>query len=315
MKTMDVSHLKKMLGGANGKRLDSLAAGRVSRPHPPQIPQSRRAANKLLGALVDPAVGKQFAAVLKKDRAQREAIAKKSKSAAIKNSHATQKVLSLAMAQRMKDLQVLALDPPSVGSPEFHLLNIPSLIEPTGSVELDASAVVPSDSSAKFKFRTESNFAGGVRFHYGWTNPKDKFVVLNADGYAIFNGHLYCGVDGGTFPGDRITKISLDARLDIFQMWTDPPSQPIPQPDQSVIALTMQHTANGFFAVGAVEARDFFRGYDLRHTLLVVPPLATVDFAVTLTVNCTNRDGLTDVDFSSNAFRVGSPAVLLAVVS
>ena len=156
-----------------------------------------------------------------------------------------------------------------------------------------------------------------MKFYYLWRNPKDTFSVINVDGYAIFHGYAYVGVGGGIFPGDRMASISVDGSLEILEWWNQPPTQPPAQPDQSVNVANLRVTAYGWSEVGAIDARDIFRGYDLRHTLMLVPPSATLVFTVTAAVSCaTGSDsGLTEVDFASGAFQVGSPAVLVAVLS
>jgi hypothetical protein len=68
---------------------------------------------------------------------------------------------------------------------------------------------------------------------------------------------------------------------------------------------------------GAVDARNFFRGFDLRHTLMIVPPLGTVVVAVTAGIVCgTGHDsGHAEADFASAGFQVGSPAGLFTILS
>jgi hypothetical protein len=140
--------------------------------------------------------------------------------------------------------------------------------------------------------------------------------VVDVDGYAIFRGFGYVGTGGGLLPGDRMASASVDGRLEIYE-WTQPPTQPMPQPDQSVDVATLLVTAYGWGEVGAIESRNIHRGYDLRHTTLVVRPFGVLVFAVTAFVSCaTGSDsGLAEIDFASGDFRVGSPAVVVAILS
>jgi hypothetical protein len=319
MKAIDVSRIKKMLSGAEGKRLDRISASQSSIPERLRNKDSRQAAAKLLAPALKQSglTAKQFDGILSKDKAKLEATLKKSKAAAVKNSRSVQKVLNAAAAQRLKAFEAVAAVPPTVGSPEYHLLNTPFMIWPTNSVDLEASEIVPSNSWAKFRVRTENDFYGDVKFYYLWSNPKDTFAVINVDGYVIFNGHAFVGVDGGLFPGDRMAEVIVTGRLDIFEWWNQPPTQPYAQPDQSANALTLKVTAYGFSEVGGLDAKDVFRGYDLRHTLMLVPPFGTIVFAITAAVSCGTGDdsGLTEADFASGAFQVGSPAVLVTVLS
>lgn len=76
-------------------------------------------------------------------------------------------------------------------------------------------------------------------------------------------------------------------------------------------------SAFGFGDGGSIEIRDSFRGDDLRHTLLIVPPLATLIFTVVAEVSasCGSDSGLVEFDFLSGGFQVGSPAVLVTLLS
>ncbi len=160
-------------------------------------------------------------------------------------------------------------------------------------------------------------FYGDVKFYFLWSNPKDKVAVINVDGYAIFHGYAYVGVGGGIFPGDRMASVSVDGRLDILEWWNQPPTQPPTQPDQLVNVASLRVTAYGWSEVGAIDAREIYRGYDLRHTLFLVPPFGTLVFTVTAAVSLStgSDSGFAQIDFASGAYQVGSPAVLVAVLS
>jgi hypothetical protein len=206
-----------------------------------------------------------------------------------------------------------------VPSPQYHLLNTPFLIWPTNSVDLEASEIVPANSWAKFRARigTNRSFFGDVKFYYLWDNPNDKFAVINADGYSIFHGTAFVGVGGGNFPANRSASVRLTATLQIFEWWNQPPTSPFVQPDQSAEILNLRVSAGGFFEVGAIDLRNVFRGSDLRHTLMLVPPRGVVVFAVTTAASMgTGQDnGLAEIDFASGEFMVGSPAVLVTVLT
>jgi hypothetical protein len=76
----------------------------------------------------------------------------------------------------------------------------------------------------------------------------------------------------------------------------------------------MSEDTGGWGEVGALDARDLFRGSALNHAQMIVPPQATIVFVVVASVRCDTGDdsSIAAADFASGAFQVGSPAVLLA---
>lgn len=315
----EIARIKKMLRGSVGKRLDKAHAAQADLPKRLRNKDSRRAAAKFLASTVDRSATMQFASILSTDQANLETALQEAKAEAVRNSRANQKLLNAAAAQRVKGYSNFAGLPATVGSAEYELLNEPFLIWPTNSVDLEASEIVPSNSFAKFRTRVGNgkDFYGDVKFYYLWRNPRDKFAVINVDGYVIFNGHCNVGVQGGNFPGDRAAYVAVTGRLDILEWFNQPPTSPPRQVDQEARALDLKVTAFGFAEVGAIDAKDLFRGYDLRHTLMVVPPSAVLVFVVVAAVSCvTGEDsGLAEADFASGGFQVGSPAVLVAILS
>jgi len=181
------------------------------------------------------------------------------------------------------------------------------------------SEIVPSKSWAKIQLQSDTTRTDELKFYYLWETPKDKYVVINVDGYLVLNGYCQAGAGGGFWPSDRYSKISVDARLDIYEWWNQPPTSPFSQPDQtqSAIIPPLEVSAEGFLEVGGIEYTTLFRGYDLSHTLMLVPPQAWVVFAVTTSIASVNGNDSshTEADFASGDFHVMSPAVHVAVLS
>jgi hypothetical protein len=315
----DIRKIKTALRGARGRRLDRQRAAELSLPTRVRNADSGRAAAKLLSpALTDRATARAFAALVASDDAKLAAGLKRLKADAIRKSREGQRGLRAQAAQRVRGLEAV-VSSPLTGGTQYELLTEPFLIWPTNSIDLEASEIVPANSSAKFRARiTEGkSFYGDVKFYYIWRNPRSTFAVVHVDGYAIFHGYAYVGVGGGLFPASRSARATVDGRLDILEWYNQPPTQPATQPDQSVSVANLSVSAGGFSEVGAIDWRDIYRGYDLRHTFLLVPPSAVLLFVVTAAVSLrTGSDsGYAEVDFASGAFNVGSPAVLVAVVS
>jgi hypothetical protein len=315
----NVARIRKMLTGSIGKQIDRASAINTALPETLRHKESRRAAAKALGAVVDRSTQRQLGDIMANDQAALQAALETSKAAAMKGSRGALKILNAAAAARVKGLAALPAVPTTGGTPQYDLQNTPFLIWPTNSVDLEASEIIPANSFAKFRTRigTHKSFYGDVKFYYLWTNPNNKFALININGYVIFNGHCSVGVGGGNFPGDRSATVGLTGALQIFEWWNQPPTSPPSQPDESVDALHLRVTAFGWGEAGAVDARNFFRGFDLSHTLMIVPPFGTVVVAVTARVVCgTGEDsGNAEADFASAGFQVGSPAVLFTILS
>lgn len=273
----------------------------------------------MLAPTLDRSTVKKFADIVEQDRARLDARLKRIKAETVRASRDRQRTLQTAAAQLVNGLQAVGQLPVD-GSPIGRvLLNVPFLISANSSVELEQFQIIENKSFAKFRARVENPdvFFGNVKFFYVWTNPKNAFEVINVTGFVTFNGHCSVGVDGGLFPGDRQAGVSVKGRLDILEFFNDPPTSPLSQPDQEVTALQMRETAFSFGEVGALDARDVFRGLALSHLHMVVPPLAVIVFGVVAAVSCgTGKNGSNAAaDFASGAFQVGSPAVLLATLT
>jgi hypothetical protein len=319
MDKQGIDRIRKALTGAQGKRLAKREAA-AEQPFDDGGATARRKAAKLASTIQPTGKAvKRFDKLLKAHSARAAEKARKWQAAAIEESVADAKLVEGQRASLIRSLGVLAELDPTVPSPEYHLLNTPFLIWPTNSVDLEASEIVPANSWAKFRARIEKNrsFFGDVKFYYLWDNPTDKFAVINANGYSIFRGTAFVGVGGGIFPANRVASVKLTATLQILEWWNQPPTSPFQQQDQSAEILNLRVSANGFSEVGAIDQRNVFRGSDLRHTLMLVPPRGVVVFAVTTAVTMgTGQDnGLSEVDFASGAFMVGSPAVLVTVLT
>lgn len=320
MNAKQIANIKRALTGAAGKRLDQMAEAQRGLPQSLQSAATQRAAAKVLAkALKASEAAKEFAAVLAKDEAELSAALNKTKVAAVARSSDRLAQLQAQAANRIRNLEQLAVVPAQPASVRRHLLKKPMFILPSRTIALDENEVIPGKSFAKFRGRVErkASFWGNVKFFYLWNNPDNKFSVINVDGYIIFNGHANVGANGGTFPGDRSASVTIRGHLDILEWDQQPPTQPPSQPDQTVEALRLQVREPGFFEAGALKEKFVFRGYDLRHTLLVVPPLATLVFTVNaeVTAGCGADSGLVEFDFSSGGFQVGSPAVLVTLLS
>lgn len=318
MSSREIAQIRKALAGATGRHLQKAAAAQQAEPLTLRsAPSQRAAASILAGLFKGTGAEEKFAATLARDKANRAAALEKAKATAIKKSRANLAVLQSQADRRVKDLERLTAFPAGEGSPKYHLLNKPMFILPSRTIALDESEVIPRKSFAKFQGQTKRDLQGDVQFWYLWDNPVDRFSVINVDGYIIFNGHGKVEADGGFFAGSRSASLKVTGRLNILEWENQPPTQPISQPNQSVDALSLSVRPDDMFDDAEVKLKDIFRGYDLRHSLLVVPPLATLIFTVVaeVSIGCGSDSGMAEFDFSSGDFQVGSPAVLVTLLS
>lgn len=319
MKRNEVDQIKKFLTGAGGRRLEEAEAAKsvISERLPSK--EGRCVSEKILESTLNPSTPKQLASILAKEQARLNAELKESRARAIKNSRATLKVLNAAAAQIVKGFEAVAEDSPTDRHPYYEFLNTPLMILSTDNL-LVASEIAPSNSYARFfvgPIPEDDDFYGNVSFYYSWSNPKNKFAVINVNGYIIFNFFCVVGALGGLtpLPRSRFGHVEVYGQLNILEYWNQPPTSPLIQPDQVVEAVRLSCSGNW----GCVDSKHVFRGYDLSHNLMVVPPSGIVLFRVTASVGCvTGVDGFVKVDFGrqrDSGLRLGSPGVLVTVLS
>lgn len=319
MTRKETARLKKMLTGPVGKRLEKASAAQIAGPSPVRIKDSRRAVTRALASTLDRSTIRTFTAIAEQDQAALEARLKKIKVEAVRASRDRRRTLKVAAAQYLDAVKKATLTPLAPGQIGHVLLNVPFMITRRGEARIEQAKIIPNNSFARFKGHSEDDddFNGGVAFSFAWTNPKPTTEVINISAFIIFNGHCSLGSGGGIFPADRHADVTVDGFLEILQVNNNPPTSPPGQSDQFVRALTMHENTDGWGEVGAVDARDLFRGFALNHNGLIVPPGNTLVFNVVAQVKLDTGedDSIADADFTSGEFFVGSPAVLLATLT
>lgn len=234
---------------------------------------------------------------------------------AIKNSgRASAEILS-QLASRRKAFETFTSP-----KPFFETIDSPFLIWASPTNMLSDSQIEPWKSRAKFGFRSEADQGfREVSFYYLWQNPSDRFAVVNVDGYLILNGFCRAHQSGGYFPGNRTTSISIGGAMSLFEWWNQPPTQPLPQNDQSLRLFVLKTNAGqGFGGDSSTVSQHVFRGCDLRYTLFLVPPFGVTVIEVTAQIShSSGQDGSHNVlvDFESGDFNAISPFVLIATLT
>jgi hypothetical protein len=208
---------------------------------------------------------------------------------------------------RPKDLAV----PPS--SPfQYFLLTTAVDISATSGITLAGSNIASTNNWVEFQLETSGSSTQEVSFAFSWQNATDKYVVINVDGYLVFNGVCEAISQGGIFPGDRSSNVELFAELHLNTNET--PGTPS-MTAASELALSLKADSGGWFSDGEILYQQLFRGFDLQYQFLLVPPGQVVAIEVACRLNYTNSDGTANYVFVTMGRQVLSPAVLVTVVS
>lgn len=320
MKATEVARLKKQLQGPLGKKLDQASAGRQLGGLRLRSKGGRKDAAKLLtkDLALTAESRRAFAEIVTREAAQAEAQAKKLTTAAQKNARMELKALKQALVQRAK--AVKALDTQLAGGQGtnyYYLIEQPFLIWPSLGLQIDAT-YSNLNSFVKTQ-RTVNNTSASlaVRFYYIWTNPRDSYSVINIDAPIIFNGKGQASAGGGITASDRYAGLVITGQLEIYEWWNQPPTQPLPQPDQTAWAMVLEANQEGWFEVGDIEFKTIFRGYDINYRQLVVPPLESVVIACSAHFDstCGTDESQTIIDFATGNFQITSPFALVDLIS
>lgn len=327
LKTSELSRIKKLMAGPARRRVNELYAADSRLPKRIENPRSRRAVTKQLisalreinGGRIDyRALEREFAEIAAKDAEMLNATARALRQAAVKKSGAAQRFLAADMASRLKGLEELVAVAATVDKPKYHLPKAPFEIVPSAGMTLQAAEIISVKSFVKFHIELDRKSTNGtVEFNYLWQNLDGKFAVINVDGYMIFHGHGFVSSGSGFCGGSRAAGYRVDGEIGLLQFCDDPPTQPLQQTEQNVTVSALSVRTDRIGSVGALEQRDIFRGYDLRHALLIVPPggVLVISQIVTVDCDCGSDSGIVDLDFASGEFNIGSPGVLVTILS
>ncbi len=224
--------------------------------------------------------------------------------------------LRSALAMRREIIEsVFVVDPGTVANPPRILLNVPFMIAGTSGVTDQSSQIVPSNSSAKFRFQSsQAQGLAQMNFFYSWINPKQKFAVINANAYLVFSGHCTVHSEGGFFAGNRFSSLKIQGTVHPLLSGQDA-LVPMGISSPTQVVLTLSTTSGAMFDDDSNKSASVFRGVDLQEALLLVPPLGEVVFQVSAEVSFSNGEGRITADFASGDFQVISPAVLVTILT
>lgn len=283
----------------------------------PNVAATQKAAEKLLAQLDGmKGVKKAFDVLMAKANVEAEAQAAKRRKAAATASRKRGPQRNAMAANRIKSFQALELLA-DVGTPTPRfLLQTPFEISLAGA-NLAEHRIQTGASFARFGFEIGKNRTGSVRAHfsYVWQNPTDKYVLINAHGYLIFDGYIEGGINSALFPGDRRIRLDVQGYMGIHD-WGQEPLLPSAQTFTQTAAW-LNEADGGFGAVGVIVVQDVFRGMDLDHGLYIVKPHGTIGLviAANFPYSTGQNGGRVLGDFEAGGHRVSSPGVLIQIVS
>lgn len=239
---------------------------------------------------------------------------KQRRSKALKLARGRKDALKAMVADRVAGLEA-ALDatvPDS--SADRYLVNLPWQITGEG-VTLDSSAIVPSNSWAKFKLdMSRSRGSPSVVFRFLWNNATDRYKLITVNGYVILHGYCEVATRGGFFAGDRIATFKMTPTMEL-QNWSTDPYPYFGK--QEAPPVHIDADSKWVFDDADFESQAVFRGYDLEQSLVLIPPRTTVGLimSVKMYAYAGTDSGRVQADFSTGPYMVGSPAVLVRVLS
>jgi hypothetical protein len=259
-------------------------------------------------------------------------IGEKERAIAIERSSSVLKTFVRGIDDRRQALEMLqsrVVPPtPPIGpakpTPIYTVLDTPFLIWPTHGMELLDSNLIPYGSFGKISVDPDSSGSTELGFYFLWENPTKQSVVINVYGYLAFNGlisawgieepdqmssdhHLECSGSG---------SMGIDAYLRTYRWWDQPPTEPLPEPDQF---KHVDAVSDLDINVGCGASKNVVQGVDPRYTLFQVIPspngVAVIEVAAHFYYQANSTDAKSSADFNSGDFQIMCPYVLIEVVA
>jgi hypothetical protein len=201
--------------------------------------------------------------------------------------------------------------------PYYVWLPVPNATSATSNINVHSENIVAYNSTAKISL--ESGASSGYdefSFEYVWENPSERYAVINADGFMAFDGFGNAFANGGFFPGDRESSISVTASLNISELWTNPPTNLYPTYGASeVTVLSVSADAGGFLSTADSETQTAYRGYDLGYQIIPIPPNGALSFSLTLGVQYGSSDGDAFLDAYTGSYEVSAFGISIAILT
>jgi hypothetical protein len=199
----------------------------------------------------------------------------------------------------------------------YVILDTPALILPSQDLDLVQVSPAPWNNVTKVKATWTSPYPDDghdtLSYVFAWRNPADHDALINIGSYLLLNG--FC--DAGAGPGWTHSTLLVNPRLNIFEWWNNPATQPPYQSGQYNYDLPYLEAEGGKdTGVGEYKTLAISGNYDLEYRHFTVPAKEVAVFTVTLTLwHYIRGDGYIEVDFASGGFEVMCPALLIGILN
>src|SRR3954468_5421147 len=258
--------------------------------------------------------GSEVARARAVDRRRAEAL----KADAVQHSGARARQLAEGIEGQRKALDLLSNMTNAPAPAQYDALDSPFLVWGSTGLSVLSSTIEPWSSRAKFTFEAslgpssahiESVGTEQLSFFFLWENPGDGYALVTVDGYLVLNGYCQAEADGGLF-GGNLTTLDVDANLDLHGL----PTPPLAQDGQYLPVARLRGDATDWFSDDVTVPQVVYRGFDLRHELLPVPPGGVV-VEVSVSLSFDYGIGAVSADFATGEFEVGCPFVQILVLA
>jgi hypothetical protein len=331
MPDIDKSEIKRIIAALKGRKLPVSPAPRES--FRPPISAKRRTAGKMVESVLAK-TGLDLARIqnlVAEDQKAMRGAFDKQMAAVAKKFKTARAAFRSGMAARVEALKLLGL--PHLST--FVNLDQPFLIWELPRPLLDifiTSEIHPLNSFVKILVnKQQGSAATRFVFFFFWRNPSDFTAVINVKSSLIVNGGCSVQATAGIFSGHR-SSVDILATLTLMRWFgwgVDPvtgnSNNQTPHPDVQKTQfqqVTFLDAKGGHIFEGAdFEGQSFsFEQFPLSHSLLVVPPKASLVFQVELHFLYAldpggNIEDNVTVDFSNNGNAVFCPNVELEILT
>jgi hypothetical protein len=309
---VDVRKFKKLYEPIRAARLDLAQLNRsktLSPPFPSRREQAVMAAKLGLDA-------NQLQQYSKRENAALTATLRKRRETAVKKGRAVrQSLVDETLSAANAGAIVFPLQPIS-----RELLDAPFLIWPTPLFPLDASAIISNNSSARVHLDRvispdATPGAAGLEelsFFFRWRNPTSDPMIFSVDGFLVLTGYTEAISIGEYLPTNPTwVQLSVLPFIDVLSEWTQIPTR-LAGDTASALYEVVQGDQGLFYQHSKAVSTDIFRGFDLKSGQFVIPGNASVILNLGVWVNyAINNFGAVHVDFSTDAFSIMTPGVLV----
>jgi hypothetical protein len=232
--------------------------------------------------------------------------------------------LHRAVANVRNHFETLKGRTPSDAFPQYFILDTAYDIFATSGITLTSTHVGPTPGEennwAKFSCYTNvpegDNFgkAGteSVNFRFLWQNPYDSYTLADLLALMVYNGYCIVTSNGGII-GEGFSNAYIDVELVIYELWNNPPTSPMTQPDQSRNALTLSCDSIGLFQSGSANRQYLAGDFPVYYTQLLMPPKGTAVFDMVCNLHWWIYNGDAFYEFSVGAEQVFSPALFITL--